>query len=91
MSGFSRIKGTVGDKALAVSTAPFDDPLFVTERAEVVETMLRVRMEELPSEKFQDLLRPCFQEDEWKLILLGAVLGLLAGIAQLVFVFGGGV
>ena len=46
-------------------------------------------MESLPPEEFQDLLRPCFQEDEMKLILTGAVLGLLAGIAQLVFVFGG--
>jgi hypothetical protein len=46
-------------------------------------------MESLPPEDFQDLLRPCFQEDEMKLILTGAVLGFLAGIAQLVFVFGG--
>ena len=89
MEGFSRIKGRVGEKALVVSTAPFDDPIFVEERARVVEAMLRERMQELPSEDFQQLLRPCFQEDEWKLILLGAALGLLAGIAQLIFVFGG--
>jgi hypothetical protein len=46
-------------------------------------------MVQLPPDEFQDLLRPCFQEDEWKLILLGGVLGLLAGLAQLIFVFGG--
>ena len=44
-------------------------------------------MERLSPEQFQDLLRPCFQEDEMKLILAGAVLGLLAGVAQIVFVF----
>ena len=42
----------------------------------------------LSSEEFQDLLRPCFQEDEIKLILVGAFLGMTAGFCQLVFVFG---
>ena len=46
------------------------------------------RMIALSSEEFQDLLRPCFQEDEIKLILVGAFLGFGAGIGQLVFVFG---
>lgn len=86
-SGFSEIKRTVGEKAVEVSIDPFDDPAFNEDRAELVERLLRERMESLPSAQFQDLLRPCFQEDEWKLIALGAVLGLLAGIAQLVFVF----
>jgi hypothetical protein len=54
----------------------------------VVERLLRERMEAMPPAQFQDLLRPCFQEDEWKLILLGAVLGFGAGLAQLVLVFG---
>ena len=36
---------------------------------------------------FQDLLRPCFKEDEWILIALGAALGALAGLAQALFVF----
>jgi hypothetical protein len=46
-------------------------------------------MESLPPDQFQDLLRPCFQEDEMKLILVGAALGFLAGLAQLFLVFGG--
>lgn len=89
VAGIARVRRSVGDKALAVATAPFDDPLFVAERARHVEGMLRRRMERLPAAEFQDLLRPCFQEDEWKLILLGAALGLVAGTAQLLFVFGG--
>jgi hypothetical protein len=47
-------------------------------------------MQKMPPDEFQDLLRPCFQEDEFKLILTGAVLGFLAGWGQLVLVFGGG-
>ncbi len=75
--------------ALRVSSRPFDDPLFNSDRAVVAERFLRERMEALPPEQFQDLLRPCFQEDEMKLILLGAALGFLAGWAQLFLVFGG--
>ena len=42
----------------------------------------------LPGE-FVDFLRPVFQEDELKLILIGAFLGMAAGFGQLFFVFGG--
>ena len=80
---------TVGELAVEVSTDPFDDWHFNRDRAEVVEEILRERMENLSPEEFQDLLRPCFQEDELKLILVGAVLGCAAGTAQLVLVFGG--
>jgi uncharacterized membrane protein YheB (UPF0754 family) len=88
--GFAQIKESVGAKAVAVSAVPFDDTVFNEDRAHVVEELLRERMERLPPEDFQNLLRPCFQEDEWKLILLGAVLGFGAGVAQWVYVFGGG-
>ncbi len=87
--GFQEIVETVGEKAVEVSSEPFDHWPFNRERAAVLEKLLRERMEALPSHEFQDLLRPCFQEDEWKLILTGAVLGFLAGLAQLVLVFGG--
>lgn len=80
----------VGDLSVSVSTDPFDDWHFNRDRSKIVERLLRRRMEELPSDEFQDLLRPCFQEDELKLILMGAFLGLLAGFGQLFFVFGGG-
>lgn len=48
---------------------------------------LEHRMAELPAEDFEGVLRPAFQQDEWKLILAGAVLGLGAGLAQLLYVF----
>lgn len=85
MEGFARIKDKVGEKALDVSAAPFDNHLFVEDRAVVVEAFLRDRMEGLPPDQFQDLLRPCFQEDEWKLVWLGGGLGAAAGFIQLAF------
>jgi len=90
LEGYADIRHSVGEKALDLSTVPFDDPVFNEGRAQVIERLLRERMAALRPVEFQDLLRPCFKEDEWKLILMGAVLGAMAGVAQLFFVFGGG-
>ncbi len=46
------------------------------------------RMTELDSESFEGILRPAFQQDEWKLIVAGAVLGLGAGVLQVLYLFG---
>ncbi len=81
------LRDSVGEKAVRVSHEPFDHWPFNRERAAVIDRLLRERMEAMPPEQFQDLLRPCFQEDEWILILVGAALGFLAGLAQLLFVF----
>ena len=82
------IEETVGDKSVEVSVSPFEDWHFNQERSRRIESLLRERMENMPPAEFQGLLRPCFQEDELKLILVGAFLGFLAGSAQLFFVFG---
>lgn len=49
---------------------------------------LERRMKSLDRESYEGVLRPAFQQDEWKLIAAGAVLGTMAGILQLVFIFG---
>lgn len=49
---------------------------------------LCVRMQALSPEEFEGVLRPAYEADEWKLILTGAVLGMMAGFAQLYLVFG---
>ena len=86
--GYADLKRSVEEKAMDLAIEPFDDPDFNRERGSVVERIMRERMEELSSEDFQDLLRPAFQEDEWILILVGGALGMGAGMAQLVFIFG---
>ena len=53
-----------------------------------IENTMREKMEALSSEDFIGILRPAFQEDEWKLILVGAILGLGAGLFQLFYLFG---
>ncbi|MBK1873688.1 MULTISPECIES: DUF445 domain-containing protein [unclassified Marinobacter] len=88
-TGFATLKNQVGEKAIEISKTSFSNPMFETDRARAVEAIMVERMIALSSEEFQDLLRPCFQEDEIKLILVGAMLGCAAGVCQLIFVFGG--
>jgi hypothetical protein len=90
LRGFAGIKETVGETAVEMALEPFKDTAFVTDRADAVAEELRHRMASLPPDEFQDLLRPCFQEDELKLVLIGGALGLAAGVAQLQWMFGGG-
>jgi uncharacterized membrane protein YheB (UPF0754 family) len=49
---------------------------------------LERRMKALDRESYEGVLRPAFQQDEWKLIAAGAVLGTVAGVLQLVYIFG---
>jgi hypothetical protein len=39
-------------------------------------------MQEMTTEEFEGVLRPVFEQDEWKLIAIGAVLGFLVGELQ---------
>jgi uncharacterized membrane protein YheB (UPF0754 family) len=58
-----------------------------TQRAMDIQGELFRRMEKLNPESFEGVLRPAFQQDEWKLIVVGGVLGLAAGFVQLVTCF----
>jgi len=40
------------------------------------------RMQQMTAEEFESVLRPVFQQDEWKLIAVGKVLGFLVGELQ---------
>ena len=59
-----------------------------TEEQMDMQNLLRTRMQALASAKFERVLHPAFEEDEWKLIGVGGLLGLAVGVFQLAFVFG---
>ncbi|HRP69047.1 MAG TPA: DUF445 family protein, partial [Turneriella sp.] len=50
-----------------------------------VKTTIYSRMKDLPAPDFEMLLRSAFQEDEWILIVLGAVLGASVGLGQMFY------
>ncbi len=86
---YLKLQESATQKAIFITPPALEDPAFNEERAGVVKGLIRERMEALSPGEFQNLLRPAFQEDEMKLILLGAALGFAAGMAQLFLVFGG--
>ena len=53
----------------------------LTESLQLEATMVE-EMGKLSSAEFERVLHPVFEEDEWTLILVGAALGGIAGLAQ---------
>jgi len=54
-----------------------------------VESLLEEKIGQMSEEDFAGIMRPIFHKDEWKLVALGAVLGLGIGMGQLYWVWGG--
>lgn len=50
-----------------------------------VKNSIGEKMANLPPTEFIDFLRPAFQEDEWKLVAVGSLLGGVAGLLQSLF------
>lgn len=86
-SGYAEIKKALHEKAISVSTEPFHDDEFNRQRAPIVAEAINSRMSALTPAEFQDVLRPAFQEEEWQLMLIGGVLGMVAGGAQWLLFF----
>ena len=53
-----------------------------------MENLLRDKLSSLPSNEFERLLHPVFEEDEYKLIIVGGVLGFIIGLLQMYFLNG---
>lgn len=53
-----------------------------------LESTLSTRLAGLSPHDFEGMLRPAFEQDEWILIAVGALLGMLVGVFQLVVLFG---
>lgn len=85
---YLQIKQTVASRFVEELPHSISHLFDYAEEALDIENTLCTRMQALEPENFVGFLRPIFQEDEWKLILVGAVLGALAGLAQLIFIFG---
>jgi uncharacterized membrane protein YheB (UPF0754 family) len=85
---YIEIKNTVSKRFIEELPRSIKHVFEYAEEALDIENTLRTKMQALGPVEFVSFLRPVFQEDEWKLILVGAILGLMAGMAQLILVFG---
>ncbi len=86
---YEKMKDIAVEKTIKELPASVKPVFPYAEEAMDLETVFREKMQALSPPEFVDFLRPVFQEDELKLILTGAFLGMAAGFGQLIFVFGG--
>ncbi len=59
------------------------------DQSDRVRAQIERNLRALDADEFGGVLRPVFQEDEWKLIVAGGVIGTIIGALQVVFLFGG--
>jgi uncharacterized membrane protein YheB (UPF0754 family) len=80
---YDAIRETVAVEAVDYTMTPLKDPEFNRRQSEAVRVLIAERMRELPAKDFSELLRSGMREDEWLLVLHGAVLGFVAGLLHL--------
>jgi uncharacterized membrane protein YheB (UPF0754 family) len=83
---YEEVRETFASESVDRTIEPLQDPEFNEERSEAIRQLITDRIKSLDPRDFVGLLRPAFVEDEWMLILLGAVLGFVAGWIQLAVV-----
>lgn len=83
---YERIKAQATQRFIEALPSHIQHVFDYAEDALDIQNTIRERMSQLPPQDFIGFLRPVFQEDETKLILVGAVLGGMAGIFQLLVI-----
>lgn len=80
---YQRLKEQVATRIMAQLPETMKHVESYAEDAMDVRNTLVTRMQQLSPEEFEGMLRPAFKEDEWSLIIVGAVLGFLVGEMQI--------
>jgi uncharacterized membrane protein YheB (UPF0754 family) len=80
---YDAIRDSVATEAYAFAVDPLADPELNKRQSERLQTLITERIQELDSPDFADMLRSAMREDEWLLLLHGAVLGFGAGLLHL--------
>jgi uncharacterized membrane protein YheB (UPF0754 family) len=84
---YESIRESVATEAVDHTMTPFTDEAFNRRQSAAMRNLISERMRELPHADFSELLRSAMREDEWLLLLHGAVLGFAAGCVHLL-IFG---
>ena len=84
---YDAIRTSVAVEAVDYTMTPLTDREFNRRQSSAVRALIADRMRELPSKDFSEMLRSAMREDEWLLLLHGAVLGFGAGLLHLL-IFG---
>ena len=76
---YDSIRDSVAQEGVDHTMTPLTDDGFNREQSKRVRELIHERMLELPPADFAEMLRSAMRQDEWLLLLHGAVLGFLAG------------
>jgi uncharacterized membrane protein YheB (UPF0754 family) len=79
---YSKVNEIISEKAFKELQNPDKRSFQYVDEAFDIENTVAERVGGLPPEEFFELIHPVIEEDEWKLVAVGAVLGLGAGICQ---------
>jgi hypothetical protein len=88
-TGYERLRESVATEAVDYTMTPLSDVDFNERQSAAVRELFAERIRELPHSDFSEMLRSAMREDEWLLLLHGAVLGFGAGCLHLL-IFGAG-
>ena len=80
---YDRIRESVAVEAVDYAMTPLTDPDFNVRQSASVQKLIEARMREMSYPDLVELLRSAMKEDEWLLLLHGAVLGFVAGLIHL--------
>lgn len=80
---YDTIRDSVAIESVDYTMTPLTDDGFNREQSERLQKMIHERMLELPHADFSDMLRSAMKQDEWLLLLHGAVLGFGGGLIHL--------
>ena len=82
-TSYDAIRDAVAHEGVTHTMTPLTDEEFNREQSDRLREMIHARMLELPHEDFSDMLRSVTKQDEWLLLLHGAVLGFGGGLIHL--------
>ena len=85
---YDTIRTRLATEAIDHTMGPLTDPVFNERQSRRVQELLSSRLRVLDPDSFAEMLRSAFQEDEWMLIMIGSVLGFVAGLLQFLIVGG---
>jgi uncharacterized membrane protein YheB (UPF0754 family) len=86
---YDAIRESLASEAVEYTMTPLTDPEFNRRQSDAMRKLVASRMRELAPADFSEMLRSAMKEDEWLLLLHGAVLGFGAGLLHLA-IFGPG-
>lgn len=81
---YDAIRESVATGGVDYTMTPLMDPEFNRSRAKRIHKLMTTGMKDLSNHDFAQMLRSAMEEDEWLLVLHGAVLGFGAGCMHLV-------